>query len=111
VQWTTTIKEVQISNFFKEVPAIFKRFWPMLVVCFSVIGVTVVMTTKIIPVGYQIRAFNAIVPLAVIMGSHILLPVALNRESRSCCNPALVTLLMVVLVSLPAWLMHFREWP
>lgn len=110
VQWSTTIKEVQVSNFFKEVPAIFKRFWMMLVVCFTVIGVIIVMTTSIIPVGYQIRAFNAIVPVAVVMGCHILLPVALNRESSARRNMIRATA-DIVLLPVQAWLMHFREWP
>ncbi len=72
--------QVRVSNFFKEVPAILKRFWLMLLASSTVIAGVAIMMTNVVPVGYQIKAFNAILPLGVVMSSHILLPMVLNRK-------------------------------
>jgi hypothetical protein len=69
-----------VSNFFKEVPAIIKRVWLMLITCTCVIAAMAIMATSLVPAGYRITSFNAIVPLGLTVGSHILMPIVLNRE-------------------------------
>jgi hypothetical protein len=83
-----SVPQVQVSNFFKEVPAIIKRMWLMLITCTCVIAAIAVMATSLVPVGYRITAFNAIWPLAMTVGSHVLMPIVLNREFYGMDNDA-----------------------
>ncbi len=52
----------------------------MLLAASTVIAGIAIMMTNVVPVGYQIKAYTAILPLGMVMGSHILLPMVLNRK-------------------------------
>ncbi|KAI0728334.1 glycosyl transferase family group 2-domain-containing protein [Fomitopsis betulina] len=80
IQWGATKKEVERSNFWLEVPKILKRFWIALVICTLLIAMMIVLATPVIPVGWQIQAWDwaVILPLAVTAGCHLLYPIVLN---------------------------------
>ncbi|KAN0119801.1 Glycosyl transferase family group 2 domain containing protein [Hyaloscypha variabilis] len=82
--WGATAKEAEFSNFFIEVPKVLKKFkFSML---FSIIGITgmiVLAVAPFVPYDWQITDFVAILPMATVTVSHLLLPLALN--------PALMT--------------------
>lgn len=78
--WAATKKEVERSNFFIEVPRIIRRFWLALLLSFFTIALMVVLTTSLVPVGWQIPGIDwaVIFPLAVVATCHILFPIVLN---------------------------------
>jgi len=78
--WSATKKEVERSNFFKEVPKIMKRFWFPVMVSVVIIGGMVVCATPLVPLEWRVdgSAWAVIIPLAVVTGCHILFPVVLN---------------------------------
>ncbi|ELR08325.1 hypothetical protein GMDG_03120 [Pseudogymnoascus destructans 20631-21] len=77
MEWGATAKEAVASNFFKEVPKIFKSFKWMYAFTIPVVG-GMIYLGKFAPAGYDISIVTAIVPLAVMLSSHILLPFMLN---------------------------------
>lgn len=77
--WGSTVKEVSISNFFQEVPAILKRFWTTYIYSFANLIGIIIMATPLIPPGYRITQMTAILPSAVQAGCHILV-----RSGASC---------------------------
>ncbi|KAJ7058150.1 glycosyl transferase family group 2-domain-containing protein [Mycena amicta] len=80
IQWSATIKEVQRSNFFKEIPKICKRFWfPLLASVVIIIGL-IVVSTSLVPLEWRVAgdAWGVIFPLAVVTACHILFPIVLN---------------------------------
>jgi len=82
--WGSTSKEAEQSNFFIEVPKIMKKFKGSLAFgLLSVIGMIVLAKGSFVPLDWRIVDFVAILPLATITISIILLPLALN--------PALMT--------------------
>ncbi|PCH37090.1 hypothetical protein WOLCODRAFT_92261 [Wolfiporia cocos MD-104 SS10] len=78
--WGATIKEVERSNFFEEIPKILKRFWFSWLVCFVLIAAMIILATPVVPVEWQIdgSAWAVIMPLALIVGCHVLYPIVLN---------------------------------
>ncbi|OBZ72967.1 hypothetical protein A0H81_07224 [Grifola frondosa] len=80
ISWGTTKKEVERSNFWIEVPRILKRFWIILLICLALSGGMIVLSTSLIPVGWQINSWDwaVILPLALVVGCHALFPVVLN---------------------------------
>ncbi|KAM5542549.1 hypothetical protein V8D89_004008 [Ganoderma adspersum] len=78
--WGATKKEVERSNFFKEIPKIFKRFWFSWLLSWVLIVGMVIISTPLVPVEWRVdgSAWAVIFPLAVVAGSHILFPVVLN---------------------------------
>lgn len=54
ISWGATKKEVERSNFFKEIPKIAKRFWFPLLASFIIIAGVVVVSTPLIPVEWRI---------------------------------------------------------
>ncbi|KAF8664111.1 hypothetical protein AX16_000801 [Volvariella volvacea WC 439] len=80
ITWSATIKEVERSNIFKEIPKIAKRFWFPLCVSFAVIVMIIVLSTELVPYAWRIdsTAWAVIFPLAVGAGCHILFPIILN---------------------------------
>lgn len=76
MEWGATAKELEKSNFFKEVPRIFTTFkWLYLTVIPCIMGV--VYLGFFAPKGWEIQGFTATVPLAVTLGAHVILPVCL----------------------------------
>lgn len=80
IQWSATKKEVERSNFFKEVPKIAKRFWFAYVISIAILAGMVVLSTSLVPLEWQIGGdgWAVIFPLAVSTGCHILFPIVLN---------------------------------
>jgi len=77
ITWGATVKEVQKSNFFKEVPKILKKYWFSLTVSWALIAGMVILSTPLVPVGWSVEgsSWGVIFPLAVAAGCHILFPV------------------------------------
>lgn len=97
--WAATKKEVEFSNFFKEVPKILKRFWLSYVVSFITVAAMIVLSLPVVPREWRIdgSAWAVIFPLAYVVRScpltttidplpissiqascHLLYPVVLN---------------------------------
>ncbi|KAI9675298.1 MAG: hypothetical protein M1817_001201 [Caeruleum heppii] len=76
--WGATAKEMEFSNFFIEVPKVFKRF--KFSFAFSIFGIVgmIVLSTALVPPDWQIKDFVAILPMATVTVSHLLLPLVLN---------------------------------
>ncbi|PQE05898.1 glycosyltransferase family 2 protein [Rutstroemia sp. NJR-2017a BVV2] len=82
--WGATSKEAEFSNFFIEVPKVLKRFkFSMIFSLIGIIGMIVLATASFVPYDWRINDFVAILPMATVTVSHLLLPLALN--------PALMT--------------------
>lgn len=75
--WSTTAKEKDDSNFFKEVPKIFKTFKWMYAVVLPFFPAMIYLGC-FAPHGWEITEVAAIVPMAVTLASHALLPLLLN---------------------------------
>ncbi|KAJ6532924.1 glycosyl transferase family group 2-domain-containing protein [Mycena vulgaris] len=78
--WGATTKEVERSNFWIEVPRIWKRFRLAFCICFLTIGGMIVLSTPVVTAAWQIpgSSWAVILPLAIVMGGHILFPILLN---------------------------------
>lgn len=82
--WGATSKEAEFSNFFIEVPKVLKKFkFSMLFAAIFIAGMVILAVAPFIPYGWHITDFVAILPMATVAASHLLLPLALN--------PALMT--------------------
>ncbi|KAK4133561.1 hypothetical protein BT67DRAFT_53734 [Trichocladium antarcticum] len=82
--WGATSKEAEFSNFFIEVPKVLKKF--KVSMFFSIVfiaGMIILAVAPFIPYSWHITDFVAILPMATVAASHLLLPLALN--------PALMT--------------------
>lgn len=77
MQWGATSKEKENSNFFQEVPKIFRNFKYMYILLFLLTGAMIYIAIGA-PRGWEIRDYTAIVPMAIAIGSHALTPIALN---------------------------------
>jgi hypothetical protein len=77
--WAATKKEVERSNFWKEIPAILKRFRVSLIIATLVIIGMIICATPIIPYEWRVpgSGWAVIFPLATVMACHILFPVCL----------------------------------
>lgn len=79
LQWGSTAKEVTRTNFFIELPVVFKKFkWSMLFCVLSIVGIIIMATGPFIPWSWNIQNFNAIFPFALLVGCHLLVPIILN---------------------------------
>jgi hypothetical protein len=68
ITWDATKKEVERSNFWLEVPKIFKRFWLSLVISTLCIVTVVVLSTKLVPPEWRIEksSWSLILPLVYV---------------------------------------------
>jgi hypothetical protein len=76
-QWGATAKEKENSNFFKEIPKIFKRFMAMYILILIIVG-GMIYLGFFAPRGWEIKGLTAIFPLAYAVTSHALVPFLLN---------------------------------
>ena len=84
ITWGATAKEAENSNFFQEVPKILKKFKFSLIFALTfILGMIVLARAPFIPPDWRIADFVAILPMATVTASHLLLPIVLN--------PALMT--------------------
>ncbi|KAK8074501.1 hypothetical protein PG997_009164 [Apiospora hydei] len=82
--WGATSKEAEFSNFFIEIPKVLKKFkFSMLFSIFFIVAMVIMAQAPFIPISWRITDFVAILPMATVAVSHLLLPLALN--------PALMT--------------------
>lgn len=73
----TNTGQVENSNFFREVPKILNRFSGRFSYCVG--GLLLIFVCAFaVPYQWRIRQFAAIFPLALSVGNHFLLPIALN---------------------------------
>ncbi|KAL2072785.1 hypothetical protein VTL71DRAFT_12128 [Oculimacula yallundae] len=77
ISWSMTKKEVESSNFFREVPKILKSFVGRFSYCVACL-VLILVCAFGVPHQWRIRQFSAIFPLALSAATHFLLPIALN---------------------------------
>lgn len=84
MQWASTIKEVELSHFFKEWPAMWKRFWDIWVVSWVIILGVGLMASPIVPYGYRITNFTCILPIMTQACCHFLYPIVLNPWCECC---------------------------
>lgn len=77
MSWGATSKEVENTSFFEEIPKLIKRFKYMFLWCFACAGGMIYLAVGA-PYGWRIAFFTAIWPLATVIVSHFLLPIALN---------------------------------
>jgi len=81
ISWSATIKEVQRSNFFKEIPKIAKRFWFPLSLSIVLIAGIIILSTSLVPLEWRVTGqdgWAVIFPVALMSGCHILFPIVLN---------------------------------
>ncbi|KAI1655895.1 glycosyl transferase family group 2-domain-containing protein [Daldinia decipiens] len=84
MSWGATSKEAEFSNFFIEVPRVIKKFkFSMIFSLLFLVGMVIIAVAPFIPSDWRITDFVAILPMATVVSSHFLLPLALN--------PALMT--------------------
>jgi len=77
MEWEATSKEVEASNFFKEVPKIFRTFkWLYITVIPLIAGM--IYLGFFAPHGWRINLFTATVPVSVALSAHIVLPFVMN---------------------------------
>ena len=64
--WGATKKEVERSNFFREIPKIAKRFWFSMLISFAMLAGIVIVSTSLVPIQWRIPAsgWAVIFPLA-----------------------------------------------
>ncbi|KAI0313170.1 glycosyl transferase family group 2-domain-containing protein, partial [Amylostereum chailletii] len=74
--WGATGKEVERSNFFKEVPKIAKRFWFPLLVSIAILAGIVICATPLVPLEWRVdgSGWAVIFPLALAAACHVLFP-------------------------------------
>lgn len=77
MSWGATSKEVENTSFFEEIPKLIKRFKYTFLWCFGCAGGMIYLAIAA-PFSWRIEFFTAIWPLATVLGSHFLLPIALN---------------------------------
>ncbi|EKM53202.1 uncharacterized protein PHACADRAFT_259384 [Phanerochaete carnosa HHB-10118-sp] len=80
ITWGATNKEVERSNFFKEIPKIAKRFWFPMTVSIIIVAGIIVVSLPIMPPAWRVdgTGWAVIFPLALVCGCHILFPILLN---------------------------------
>ncbi|KAJ7758797.1 glycosyl transferase family group 2-domain-containing protein [Mycena maculata] len=80
IKWGATKKEVERSNFWLEVPRIWKRYRIVFCICFVLIAGMIVLSQPIVTADWQIpgTSWAVILPLAIVTASHILFPIVLN---------------------------------
>ncbi|KID95242.1 hypothetical protein MAJ_08816, partial [Metarhizium majus ARSEF 297] len=77
MQWGATSKEKEDSNFFQEMPRIFRTFKYMYLIIVLLVGAMVYLGA-FAPPDWAITDFSVIVPLAINLGFHALVPLVLN---------------------------------
>ncbi len=76
--WSTTVKTVEKSNFFLQIPIIWKRFWPQLVFFWGCVIAVILTSSSLMPSQWRVNDIEVFVPMGLVAGSHILWPFVLN---------------------------------
>jgi hypothetical protein len=77
MSWGATAKEKDNSNFFQELPKIWKRFKWMYMFMFAMVG-GMIYLGNFAPHGWTIDGLTSVLPWSVTIIMHCLLPIALN---------------------------------
>ncbi|OZJ05130.1 hypothetical protein BZG36_01345 [Bifiguratus adelaidae] len=77
MRWGATAKELEESNFFREIPKIFKGYKFMYLLMLAILA-GMCCLAFFVPLEWRITEPTAIIPLAIAVGTHMLLPLALN---------------------------------
>ncbi|MCJ1407038.1 hypothetical protein MMC19_001108 [Ptychographa xylographoides] len=77
VHWGATMKEAQNTTFFVEVGKLVRKFWATFAFCILMTGAMIYLT-NFAPIFWQITEFIAIFPLATVIFTHFMMPIALN---------------------------------
>ncbi|KAJ3205138.1 hypothetical protein HDU67_009087 [Dinochytrium kinnereticum] len=75
--WGTTAKELESSNFFKEVPKVLSGYKRMYIL-FLLLTIMLPVMVYVPPIEWAISGVTLIVPAVLVFGGHLLLPIALN---------------------------------
>ncbi|PWN27268.1 hypothetical protein BDZ90DRAFT_220834 [Jaminaea rosea] len=80
--WGSTNKSLEQSNFFVEVPAIFRRYWKMIIACvLTIIGFAVLNSPEIVPLEWQLIGGATLLWCPMwLAGMHLVYHVALNPQ-------------------------------
>jgi len=75
-------QEVERSNFFLEVPKIWKRYWPIMITGFISIATMIILSLPLVPDAWRIpgTSWAVILPLALVTSQHMVFPVSLGRS-------------------------------
>ena len=76
--WSTTVKTVEKSNFFLQLPIIWKRFYPQLVFFTLMMAAMIITTSSLMPSGYRVHNIEVTFPMGLVTACHLLWPFALN---------------------------------
>ncbi|RSH92500.1 hypothetical protein EHS25_008916 [Saitozyma podzolica] len=68
------------SNFFLQMPRIWRRFWIQIVLSVAVLAGLIVSTTSLTPAAYRVVTIEAIVPLALTYAFHLIWPFVLDTD-------------------------------
>lgn len=79
MSWGATNKDLADSNFFLEVPLIWKRFCKVILLCtLSIVLVVIMQIPAIVPLNWSIQGFYTYWPLLLTAISHLIYPIVLN---------------------------------
>ncbi|EPQ28120.1 uncharacterized protein PFL1_04447 [Pseudozyma flocculosa PF-1] len=76
--WSATVKDVEESNFWKEIPAIFKRFGHCIAFMVLFAAAMVVMGSDLIPLEWRILEPAIYAPAIAFVVAHLVYPFVLN---------------------------------
>lgn len=80
ISWSATAKTLENSHFIKEIPLVWRRYkYYYLVWLIMAVGMIVIATA--VPATWRINDLLTILPLAFMVGCHILSPLVLNPQS------------------------------
>lgn len=77
--WEATAKDIEHSNFFREVPKAIKSYYMMYIFCIGML-IAILVFSYAVPYAFQIRGIAPILPLGWSLFSHILAPIVLNPQ-------------------------------
>ncbi|TKY85615.1 hypothetical protein EX895_005777 [Sporisorium graminicola] len=76
--WSATVKDVTESNFWKEIPAILRRFGHCYLVMFTFMAAMIIFSSSVVPLEWRIEGFTVLWPGIVLISCHVLYPIVLN---------------------------------
>jgi hypothetical protein len=77
MSWGPTSKEAEQITFFEEIPRVLRRFKATFAFCFA-LATMMILLAKGVPDLWKIDFIIAVFPLATVVFSHVMLPIALN---------------------------------
>ncbi|UZJ55708.1 hypothetical protein CBS101457_005028 [Exobasidium rhododendri] len=76
--WGSTLKDIELTNFFHEVPLILKRHNRVFISSTILIAGLAILDTELIPLEWRINGFFVLFPPMLVYSFHILFPIVLN---------------------------------